>query len=423
MLFIFQRLFGKEYQQFKKLSNDGQRLLAAIFSYNFIHPIFALFINAFLWRQTQSIELVALYNLAFYALLPVGFYLNGYFLKHSVINLLQAYTFGAVTRAFSIFFLIFWPYISPSTIVLFGAIYGLCSGLYWSNRNLLTIKATQSNNRIYFTSIDLIMSSLTNILVPLLVGAFIMYGKTINLYTPIQAYYVVAAFLIMISLLSGWQLRNIKTQPVVNQIILHHPSRHWKQSRIVLAFFGLLNGTFQFLSVLMVLAFVGKEDALGTVQALSAVISAIILYLIARKVTPKQRIWILASGVLLLILGGGIFEVFYSSMGVFLFMAFFSLAQPLLLIAINSLNFDVIDKETMKTKNDYAYVFDSELYLNIGRVIGVVIFLWYVNVFSSDFALRMTPLIFGVAQIILLLVAQSSHKKQRATQLAIRPTD
>ena len=99
-------------------------------------------------------------------------------------------------------------------------------------------------------------------------------------------------------------------------------------------------------------------------------------------------------------------------------MTFYALAQPLLWMGINSLNLDVIDKETVKAHNDYSYLFDSELFLNIGRIIGVIIFLFYSSLFSSDLAMKMTPLLFGLAQIILLFIARSSQHKQRQAELA-----
>lgn len=419
-MLVFTNRFLKEYQQFQKLGNTGKQLIASVFSYNFIHPIFALFVNAFLWRQSQDIFLVALYNLAFFAFLPVGFYLNGLLIKHKFINLVQGYTIGGVSRSLAVFLLIFAPHLTTATILLFGSIYGLCSGVFWATRNYLSLKATQSNNRIYFSSLDMISGTFTNIIVPLAVGAFIIYGTTINLYTPIQGYYVVAFVLIAVSILSGWQIRKLTIRPTISQLLVTHSSPHWTQSRAVMSIFGIMNGTFQFLSVLMILYFVGNEEALGQVQAISALIAAGILYLVARKVTPQQRIKIMAAGVLLLIIGGLSFNFMYSVTGVILFMAFFSLAQPLLWVTINSLNMDVIDKEVRQTKDDYAYIVDSELFLNVGRVTGIVLFLFYYHIFSSEFALKVTPIAFGFAQLVLLFVARASHRRQRAEQMTVQ---
>ena len=418
MKFLTRRL-KKEYYPFTQLSHPAQQLVKSILAYNLIHPIFVLFINAFLWRQSQDIQLVSLYNLAFYVFLPVGFHLNGLLWKHSLLSHARSYTLGGVSKSIAVFLLIFSTHFDIYNVFILGGLFGLCSGIYFGTRNFLSLKVTESNNRLYFSSLELVSNTITNIIVPLLVGAFIVYGTTSHRYTPIQAYYVVAMILVVISIISGWQIRAIKLPlPKIKKIMLHHPSRHWLQCRAVMMMFGLMQGTFQFLSVLMILSFIGNEGALGMVQAVSAILASIVLYGVARKVPPEKRLWIIGSSVALLIVGGLSFEMWQSAIGVFLFMTFYALAQPLLWMGINSLNLDVIDKETVKAHNDYSYLFDSELFLNIGRIIGVIIFLFYSSLFSSDLAMKMTPLLFGLAQIILLFIARSSQHKQRQAELA-----
>jgi YQGE family putative transporter len=408
---FFQKRLQKEYQHFKQLSTPGQQLILSIFSYSTIHPIFLIFISAFLWRQTQDMQLVAFYNLAFYSFMPVGFFLNGLLLQTRSLTIYQTYMLGGISKALAVFLLFFSSHVTLFSTILFGALYGICSGLYWSNRNLLTLKLTEPQNRIYFSSLDMMAGTITNIVTPFLAGIFISYGTTASLYTPLQAYYVIAIVLVAISSISILQIKSIKPPEInIQKILLRKPSLHWIQSRGVVATFGILSGTFQFLSVLMILYFVGNEKELGIVQSLSAIIAAGILYVVARKVSPAKRLWIIGCSVLLLIVGGLSFEIFYSALGVFIFMILYSIAHPLLWVAITSLNLDVIDKEVEK-HNDYMYVFDHELFLNIGRVAGVIIFLAYSQFVSAEFALRFTPLAFGVLQIGLFILARASHKK------------
>src|ERR1700733_11718355 len=90
-------LFQKEKQHFEKLHDQTQHLLVSIFLFALISPLFGLFINAFLWRESQDFVKIAAYNLIGYFFVPFGFYLNGYLLKKFSSN--RMYLFGILLQA------------------------------------------------------------------------------------------------------------------------------------------------------------------------------------------------------------------------------------------------------------------------------------------------------------------------------------
>src|SRR5690348_2748596 len=98
-------LIQNENLHFQRLHPPAQRLLISFFLYSLISPLFSLFINAFLWRESQDFVQVALFNLIFYLAIPFGFYLNGYLMKRFAAN--KLYIFGLVGGAFVISTLIF----------------------------------------------------------------------------------------------------------------------------------------------------------------------------------------------------------------------------------------------------------------------------------------------------------------------------
>jgi MFS transporter, YQGE family, putative transporter len=188
MVGLFKRTIANEYKHFQKLSKQGQKFAISIFVYNIINPIFTVFINAFLWRQTQDILSVALFNLAMFCTLPIGFYLNGHFLRH--VSVKKLYFAGALLRALMVVLLIFFPSINQLAILMFGLGYGLASGFFWSNKNLLTVEITSSSNRIYFSSLDFLSQTVNNIIIPALIGWLLILGPTHELYSAKQGYYV-----------------------------------------------------------------------------------------------------------------------------------------------------------------------------------------------------------------------------------------
>jgi len=408
---LLKHIFKQEHAYFRKLSQDGQRLISSVIFCNTISPIFILFLAAFLWRQTHDIVILALYNLAFYITIPIGFYLNGYLLRRYYPN--HLHMVGSVARGLVIAALMFLPTINYPLSFLFGLLHGAASSLFWGNRNWMVLKVTTSSNRLYFSGLDQISNTLSGIIVPVLLGVFIVYGTTYEIYTPIQAYYVVAFITVLISFWSAYMTRDFHLKlPQVTQIALRQPSHEWIQTRAVAVIFGLLNGILGFVPALLILLFIGHEDALGTIQSLAAIATAVMMYFVARKINVSKRFWIMTvSTIFSLIAALGLYAT-YSATGVLIYTVFQSLAAPLMIAAITSFCFDHMEKESKLRENEYSYIVDWEIFLNIGRVIGVFLFMYYLAIFPDEEAIRISLLMFGVAQLTLLGIVHANQKQQ-----------
>lgn len=349
---------------------------------------------------------VALYNLALFSMLPIGFYLNGHLLKR--ISIKRLYFAGALFRALAIALLIFSPHITNLYIIFFGMCLGLLSGIFWSNRNLLNVKLTNSQNRIYFTSLDFISGTVTGILIPMLIGWFIMFGKSYQLYTPVQGYYAVTFITIAITILLGKFIKKINvTTPDITKVIHRGACFKWNCARGVAALFGLVNGIFAFFPVLLVMTYLGKEDTLGIVQSVTAVITGILMYSIARSISNRYRLQMIAASIGLSLFGALFMSISFTPLSIFIFIALITMSQTLLYTAAYAVIFDLIDRENTNRDDSYAYVFDIEMFLNVGRVAGILLFFYFIYQISTDFALRYTPLIFGIVQIAIVYLTKT----------------
>lgn len=402
--------FEKEISHFKKLSAHAQKLLYSIFLFNLIGPIIGIFINAFLWRQTQDFMIIGLYNLLIFAAVPLGFYLNGILLKYYPTNVL--YTISLLIRVLLISTLIFLPQITYTIITIFGLCEGIVAGIYWANRNLLTLKTTHSNDRIYFSSLESVSDTTSDIAVPVVIGWFITFGSVIHLYTAHAGYKMLSIVLLLATGLFGWLMTNFRMElkPISN-LFVTNAGKSWNKFRLLQFVLGFSDGVRSFAPALMILLLVGDEGTLGLVQSLAAALSAFVVYILGKSLKIKHRLVLLQISFTFALLGAIFFSVTYSALGVIIFFAFQAISSPFSWVAIQSLNYDLIDEENKKTDNGYAYVCDQEIYLNGGRVIAVAGFLWLVYAFSNDTALRFTPLIFASAQIFLLFLAKSIEKK------------
>lgn len=402
----------KEQRHFNRLSANAQRLLSSIFLYNLIGPIFGVFINAFLWRQSHDVTLVALYNLALFAAVTFGFYLNGLLMRKFTTSAL--YTFGLLVGGLTITTLIFLSQTTLLSVLIFGFLDGIAVGLYWANRNLLTLQTTKSDNRIYFSGIESSSQTITNILIPLLIGYFITFGTIIHLYSPLQGYQMLAMIMLLIIGFVGIIMRSFQTNSQnAPKLFLKNASASWNKFRLYELILGFLNGATAFLPTLIVLSLLGKEDTLGTIQTFAAIVTTIIVYTIGKHLDVKHRVAILSASVAIGIAGAGFLSITYSPLGVFVFFASQALCAPLIWMSVNSLNYDLIDNEDKTNEHQYAYVCDQEIYLNAGRILGIVAFLLLVQFVSGNFGLRFGPLLFAVSQILLIIIALSIEKHHK----------
>jgi YQGE family putative transporter len=368
-----------------------------------------IFINAFLWRQTQDFTIIGLYNLLIYVAVPLGFYINGFLFTYFSTNSL--YVFSLLLRILLVSILIFLPQITYPIIIVFGLLEGLVVGMYWANRNILTLKATQSHDRIYFSSLESISETFTAITIPFVIGWFIILGTFLQLYTPQTAYKLLSLAMLAVTGVVWFVMTSFKVEfKKLTHLFITNAGTSWNKFRLLQLILGFADGTRSFIPALMVLLLIGNEGALGTVQSFAAILSAVVVYFLAKSLQTKHRLILLQISFVIGILGATFFGLYYSALGVIVFFACQALTTPFNWVALQSLNYDLIDEEKNQEKH-YAYVCDQEIYLNGGRVLAIIGFLWLVHSFSSDTALRFSPIIFAFSQLFLLLLAKSLERK------------
>lgn len=403
---MLRKVINNELDHFHRLTHQAQELITSITLYNIVDPFLVLFTNAFLWRESQSPSLIAMYNLFYYIGLPIAFYLNGLLLKKYKPN--HLYFFGNILQGTIISLLIFFSASSFVAIMLFGFMFGIGAGFFWANRNLLTLRITESDNRIYFAGLESLSGTLLSIIVPILIGGFIVLGSFLHLYSIHQGYAILSVISLGVLIFVGAFLRDMKLSiaPITN-IFLLKTSPLWTMFRSLTFTYGFLSGV-GFLTPIIILKFIGNEDKLGTVQSFAAIVSTVIVYAVAKKASQKHRMMILVSGVLLNFVGSLIFGILYSAIGTLILVTFFALASPFDWVAYSSLSNDTIDREEkIHTQHHFSYVFDQELVLNIGRIVGIGCFFLFINYFPENVVLRFSPLFFVSTQVFLIWVGKS----------------
>ena len=176
-------------------------------------------------------------------------------------------------------------------------------------------------------------------------------------------------------------------------------------------FEGLVNGIVLFVPSVMVLYLVGNEDILGSLQSLSAIVGAVVIYFVGRWANVSHRVIVIAIGMGVYILGGLGILAFYSQTGVIIYLIAQTIYGPLKQTGFSSISMDIVDEEKSTNHYDrYQFIFDQELFLNIGRIIGTAIFIAVTVYLSLDVTLRFMPLGLAFIQLTLIYFAHMMDK-------------
>ncbi|HEX7017666.1 MAG TPA: MFS transporter [Patescibacteria group bacterium] len=393
------RRYHLEKSHFQKLSLAAQKLLVSVTIYDFAYPLIFTFINAFIFRQTNDVTAVALYNLATFITLPFAFWSNGLLLKKFPIH--YVLSGGLIGQGFVASMVFFFPFNTLTSLVIFGGLQGFPLGYYWANRNFITLAVTKDENRNYFTGLEAMIGMLTGIITPFLLGLIIRAGEYTSTYEAEPAYRVLSIVALVLLAFGGWVFLSAPVQnPNFKKLFIFGATSKWSYARLQEICIGYNTGMSFFLPALITFTLIGKEGSLGAIQSGAALVTASTMYGIARKAKPHHRLLLIKIAILLLLSISSLFLLFFNQVTAILYLLLVSFTAHLIWISANPITLRVIDEEESgDATNNYAYVCDRELYLNIGRIAGVFSFLALTYHFSDLVALRFIPVLMGLFQV------------------------
>lgn len=402
-----------EFRHFQTYPHGMRVLLITNLLYSLVLPVVEMFIGAYIMRNSSDSTLVVCFQLASYTGIPITFLINGFLLRRFRIATL--YSFGMLLSGISMSIMMTLSDLDTTGVVVAGLVMGLSYGFFWSNRDFLALDSTNDDNRNYYYGLETFFYTITGVGVPYLIGAFIgatehngWFGGEVNM-----AYRIITIAVFLITILASFVIFRGKFQNPVNKPFLFFRfERLWNKLLGLAALKGIAQGYIVTAPAMLIMTLVGNEATLGTVQSVGAILSAILLYILGRVSLPKDRLPILAVGLVLFALGGFFNAWFYSSVGVVIFMLCLVLSRPLIDIAYFPIQFRVIDiVSKSEQRSEFTYILSHEFGLYIGRLFGCGLFLILANFVSETFALRYALLIIGILQLLAYVIARNIDRE------------
>jgi len=403
-----------EYRFFLSMPRNMRVLLITNMLYALVLPVVEIFMAAYIMRYFDDTSYVAIFQLAMYTGIIITSMANGFLLKN--FKVAHLYSFGILLSGLSMVGMMFIKDIDLTGLIISGTLIGASSGFFWTNRYLMTLNTTSDENRNYFFGLESFFFTISNIGVPLAIGALLvsidgthLFGIDFSIYS---GYRIVTIIVFAITILACFSLSRGKFEnPVQKDFLFFRFDRLWNKQILLAVLKGLIQGFLVTAPAMLIMKYVGKEGSLGLIQGISGGLMAIILYLLGRFAKPKHRIFIFGVGIVIFLIGTIVNGIELSMAGVMVFVLCKVFFQPLHDLAYYPIMLKVIDVVSKReSRNQYAYILNHEFGLYAGRVIGLGLFIFLALRVSEVFALRYALIIVALIQLLAIPLAKNIMK-------------
>jgi MFS transporter, YQGE family, putative transporter len=399
---------AREFDVFQLLPRPTRVLLVTNMIYAFVLPVIEIFVGAYIMRSSNDPAIVAIYQLTVYTGIPITFLVNGYLLNHVKIS--HLYSFGMLLSGLSMLVMMSLQNLSTIGVGVAGLLMGCSFGFFWANRDFLALNTTNDLSRNYYYGLETFFYTITYIVVPVAVGGFLAntetygwFGGDINV-----AYQLVTAAVFILTIFSSIVIHkeNFK-KPELKKFLFLRFHILWRKMLVLAGLKGLAQGYLVTAPAILIMRLVGNEGSVGLVQGVSGVFTAVLLYFLGRATAPSHRIYIFIAGLVIFLVGTVVNGILFSSVGVIVFVLCKVLFAPLHDIAYFPTQMRVIDiVSKIEKRNEFAYIFNHEFGLYVGRFFGLMLFIVLATYISEEFALKYALIIIAVLQLASIPMAR-----------------
>jgi MFS transporter, YQGE family, putative transporter len=402
-----------EYNFFLSMPRNMRVLLITNMVYAFVLPVVDIFVSAYIMRSSNDPNLVATYQMFLYVGIPFTFLINGFLLNK--FNISNLYSFGMILSGISMLIMMSLDNMDLFGVAFAGLIMGSSFGFFWANRDFLALITTKDDNRNYYYGLETFFFTTTSIIVPFAVGTFLVSYQSFDWLQNgdiASAYRIVTYCVLAITVLSSLIIHKGKfTNPSQKKFVYFKFDKLWNKMLFLAGLKGLAQGFLVTAPAILVMRLLGDENSLGVIQSISGIVTAIALYILGRVAKPKHRIAIFTVGLFIFFIGSMANAMLFSATGVMIFVLCLVLFRPLHDIAYFPIQMKVIDILVKKeNRSEFAYIFNHEFGLFVGRFLGLILFLILSNYVSIDFSLKYSILIIAALQLASIPVAKHITK-------------
>lgn len=383
-----------------QLSKEARVALLIHGCFQFGASMSGLFLNLYLWRLTEDLVINGIFNIIVYGMTPIAFALGGWIAKKK--DRMVTYRLGIALITVFFLVVIFAQEKVVTYYPWFAAFNGLALGLYWTGYLVLMYDVTEAKNRSRYLGINMIVFNSAGLAGPALSGFLI------SLFEGLKGYlltFAAASSLFGVASFFSLRIRRIqshhKTYYLKYSGLMMRKNRLWVLSLIGFLILGLFQGLMLFLPNILMFQTVGREDQVGYLTVLFALLTILTGLFISRRKQQSNIRRDLSVASLFIIAGAGVLFLDIKLWTVILFMSIYSLMAPLIINTLTSYYYRIMDGLPLKGMFRIESVVIREFFLNTGRVISILLQI----TFASDLNSPALPVVLLLAALTQLGIA------------------
>lgn len=376
------------------------------------------FVNVYLWKQSGEFHTIAIYNLAIYIAQPLTFILAGKLAKK--IDRIIVLRLGVIFL--SLFFLcvlIVGEKVATYNFML-GSLLGIGYGFYWLAFNVLTFEITEPDTRDFFNGLLGVLQSFGGMIGPFLAGIIIAKMSKNSGYTTV---FTISFIMFICAVVCSFFLKRRQADGKFEFIKIIQEGRYNKNWRRILnshIFQGLREGIFLFVITIWVYLITKSEFYLGIFNFVLSGFSIVFYFVSIKYIKYHLRKKAILFGGIMLYLAIYIivFEMSYTHL--LLYAVVVGIAHPLLNVPYVSMTYDVIGKARFAKELRVEYIVVRELFVNIGRIISILIFLFFISIYEAEKVIPILIIILGAGHLFIYPFIKKIHLRSHNKQVMIK---
>ncbi|WP_347549595.1 MFS transporter [Pseudalkalibacillus hwajinpoensis] len=379
------------------------------------------FVNVYLWKQSGEFADIGIYNLSAVISQPLTFILAGKWAKK--MDRVIVLRIGVIFLSLFYVTVLLLGQNASHLLVLLGALLGIGFGFYWLAFNVLTFEITEPETRDFFNGFLGLLTSFAGMIGPIFAGfvissleAFagykVIFGVSLALFFTAV---ILSFFLKRRSAKGNFSFKRVFQERKANSDWLNVLHAHFFQ--------GIREGTFIFIIVVLVFITTESELAIGTFGLVNSAVSFLAYYIATRLIKPRYRKKAILYGGLILYASVFLLLSDLTFGRLLVYGICISIAYPLLLVPYISLTYDVIGKAWNAAEMRIEYIVVREVYLNLGRIVSILLFLLTISIYDSTKSIPILLLFLGAGHSVLYLFIRKLQTSSPAkTEPSPEPT-
>lgn len=360
----------------KKIGKDAKLLIASDLIYTLTAVFIETFLVAYFLKVTnENITTISVYYIIIYTLLSIGNIFIGKIIKKMPTKSKHIMSFGIVTRALFILFIVLLSDKIATNYILIAVIYAFSEILYWCAHELIYIDVTNNSNRKKYMSVKKILSKIINIISP------IILGTSIELYsfTKIAIYvFILSVVQIIITLFIKTDIKNEEKQKYdfkkFIEYIKNNKLQKIKEYSLSGIAYGIVESSISTLIIIITIMTFKTSLNLGILTTIFSICSMLSLMLYNKFYNKDNAKFILSLCSIIVVCGviGLLINISKTSLIIYNFC--YTTTFCIFDVVYNTRKGDLV-KECGIEKYREEYIGYTSISIGLGRIIGYILML------------------------------------------------